>query len=93
MPRIPGGRFLRRLTVADLGRGPIYRKPVLGSLINEYSRAAYFRAGQVLAALARLLPRGHLRQLRPDHLTANLRPGKRHRRQGARHLPGERTQS
>jgi putative transposase len=29
-----------RLTVADLDRERIYRKPVLGGLINEYSRAA-----------------------------------------------------
>jgi putative transposase len=28
------------LTVADLDRERIYRKPVLGGLINEYSRAA-----------------------------------------------------
>ena len=32
-----GGRLL---TVADLERERIYRKPVLGGLINEYSRAA-----------------------------------------------------
>jgi len=31
-----GGHF----TVVDLDRGPIHRKPVLGDLINEYSRAA-----------------------------------------------------
>jgi putative transposase len=29
-----------RLTVADPDRGRILRKPVLGGLINEYSRAA-----------------------------------------------------
>ena len=27
-------------TVVDLDRGPIHRKPVVGGLINEYSRAA-----------------------------------------------------
>ena len=35
--RVPdGGRF----AVADLDRERIHRKPVLGGLINEYSRAA-----------------------------------------------------
>jgi len=35
--RVPdGGHF----AVADLDRERIYRKPVLGGLINEYSRAA-----------------------------------------------------
>ncbi len=35
--RVPDGDHL---TVADLDRGRIHRKPVLGGLINEYSRAA-----------------------------------------------------
>jgi transposase InsO family protein len=35
--RVPDGGHL---TVADLGRIRIHRKPVLGGLINEYSRAA-----------------------------------------------------
>ena len=56
--RVPGGEHDGgHLTVADLDRGRIYREPVLGGLINEYSRAAlhpktcrspggsYFRAG------------------------------------------------
>ena len=30
------------LTVADLDRGRILRKPVLGGLINEYARAAWY---------------------------------------------------
>ena len=39
--RVPDGKHDGgRLTVADLDRGRIYRKPVLGGLINEYSRAA-----------------------------------------------------
>jgi putative transposase len=39
--RIPDGEHDRgHLTVADLDRERIYRKPVLGGLINEYSRAA-----------------------------------------------------
>ena len=35
--RVPDGEHL---TVTDLDRGRIHRKPVLGGLINEYSRAA-----------------------------------------------------
>ena len=35
--RVPDGEHL---TVTDPDRGPIHRKPVLGGLINEYSRAA-----------------------------------------------------
>jgi putative transposase len=35
--RVPDGGHL---TVADLDRGLILRQPVLGDLINEYSRAA-----------------------------------------------------
>jgi hypothetical protein len=35
-----GGGDGGHLTVADLDREGIYRKPVLGGLINEYSRAA-----------------------------------------------------
>jgi putative transposase len=39
--RVPDGEHEGgHLTVADLDRGRIYRKPVLGGLINEYSRAA-----------------------------------------------------
>ena len=39
--RAPDGEYEGGpLTVADLERGRIYRKPVLGGLINEYSRAA-----------------------------------------------------
>ena len=39
--RVPDGEHDGgHLTVADLDRGPIHRKPVLGGLINEYSRAA-----------------------------------------------------
>jgi hypothetical protein len=35
--RVPGGGHL---TVADLDRERIHRKPVLGGLISEYTRAA-----------------------------------------------------
>jgi putative transposase len=39
--RVPDGKHGGgHLTVADLDRGLIHRKPVLGGLINEYSRAA-----------------------------------------------------
>jgi transposase InsO family protein len=39
--RIPDGEHGGgHLTVADLERGRIHRKPVLGGLINEYSHAA-----------------------------------------------------
>jgi hypothetical protein len=38
--RVPDGEHGGRFTVADLGRERIHRKPVLGGLINEYSRAA-----------------------------------------------------
>jgi putative transposase len=39
--RVPDGKHDGgHLAVADLDRGRIYRKPVLGGLINEYSRAA-----------------------------------------------------
>jgi hypothetical protein len=39
--RIPDGEHDGgHLTVADLDRERIHRKPVLGGLINEYSRAA-----------------------------------------------------
>ena len=39
--RVPDGEHDGgHLAVADLDRGPIHRKPVMGGLINEYSRAA-----------------------------------------------------
>jgi putative transposase len=39
--RVPGGEHDGgHLTVADFDCGRIHRKPVLGGLINEYSRAA-----------------------------------------------------
>jgi len=39
--RVPGGEHDGgRLTVADLDRERIHRRPVLGGLINEYSRPA-----------------------------------------------------
>ena len=39
--RAPGGQpDGGHLTVADLDREPIHRKPVLSGLINEYTRAA-----------------------------------------------------
>jgi hypothetical protein len=40
--RVPDGEHDggRLLTVADLDRERIYRRPVLGGLINEYVRAA-----------------------------------------------------
>ena len=39
--RVPDGKHDGgRLTVADLDRERIHRKPVLGGLINEYSRTA-----------------------------------------------------
>jgi hypothetical protein len=39
--RVPDGKHDGgHLAVTDLDRGRIYRKPVLGGLINEYSRAA-----------------------------------------------------
>ena len=40
--RVPDGKHDGgHLAVADLDRGRIYRKPVLGGLINEYSCAAW----------------------------------------------------
>ena len=39
--RVPGGEHDDgHLTVTDLDRERIHRKPVLGGLINEYARAA-----------------------------------------------------
>jgi hypothetical protein len=39
--RVPDGEHDGdHLTVAGLDREPIHRKPVLGGLINEYTRAA-----------------------------------------------------
>jgi putative transposase len=38
--RVPGKHGGGHLTVADLDRARILRKPALGGLINEYSRAA-----------------------------------------------------
>jgi putative transposase len=39
--RVPDGKHDGgHLAVADLDRGRIYRQPVMGGLINEYSRAA-----------------------------------------------------
>ncbi|MCW2932833.1 MAG: integrase [Actinomycetia bacterium] len=38
--RVPDGEHGDQLAVADLDRERIHRKPVLGGLINEYSRAA-----------------------------------------------------
>jgi hypothetical protein len=38
--RAPDGEYDGVLTVADLKRERIHRKPVLGSLINECPRAA-----------------------------------------------------
>jgi len=37
---VPGEHDGGHLTVADLDRERIHRKPVLGGLINEYTRAA-----------------------------------------------------
>ncbi len=39
--RVPDGEHDGgHLAVADLDRGPIHRKPVMGGLINQYARAA-----------------------------------------------------
>jgi Integrase core domain len=62
-------------TVADLDRERIHRKPVLGGLINEYTRrltpktrrspgGSYFRAGQVRPAMADLRRRRGRQRLR-----------------------------
>ena len=44
--RVPDGKHDGgHLAVADLDRGRLYRKPVLGGLINEYSCAAWHPEG------------------------------------------------